>query len=341
MRVSAELLRDLARLSQTDRTVLSAYVSLAQGWDGVKQFLIREHKRLQPVLSTDEKDLFETSLSFLEDYIKERKSQNFHGPGLAFFADLGADYMQGVELTVAPTAFVAVDNEAIIHPLALELDEYEPIGVIMIDASCTRILIAAGSVLDDMDALCTKIHHLSKVGGWSQMRYQRRRQKQVQHFARDVIEKATDAFNDAGVKRVVIAGRDRMITALEQELPRVWQNRVIATVRWDLADKDRTFLEKIRPILEQAERDQEKTLLDQLIGELRRGGLAVAGINDTVQALERAQVDTLFVSSGMDKEMCEKLVSRAEATGAYVEFIPKNEVISTLGGVGALLRFRI
>jgi peptide subunit release factor 1 (eRF1) len=340
MRVSAELLRNLARLSQTDRTVLSAYMDLTQGWDSVKQFLKKEHKRLLPVLSPDEKDLFETSLSFLEDYIKERKSQNYHGPGLAFFADLGADYMQGVELAVAPDPFIAVDNEAIIHPLALELDEYEAIGVIMIDASCTRILIAAGSVLDDMDALCTKIHHLSKVGGWSQMRYQRRRQKQVQHFARDVIDKATDVFDDAGVKRIVIAGRDRMITALEAELPKAWQDKVIATVRWDLADKDKAFLTKIRPLLEQAERDQEKTLLDQLIGEIRRDGLAVAGFDDTMQALERAQVDTLFVNRGMDKVRCEQLVSRAEATGAYVEFIPANEHITAVGGVGALLRYR-
>ncbi len=341
MRVSSGLLRDLARLSQTDRTVLSAYLSLDMGWDSMKEFVIKEKKKLLPVLTRDEKDYLETSLSFLEDFVKEKKAEGFRGPGLAYFADLGADYTQGVELAVAPDSFVAVDNEAIIHPLALELDEYEPIGIIMIDASCTRILIAAGRVMDDMDALCTKIHHLSKVGGWSQMRYQRRRQKQVQHFARDVIDKATDVFNDAGVKRVVIAGRDRMITALEAELPKVWHDRIIATLRWDLADKDKAFLEKIRPLLEQAERDQERTLLDQLVGELRRDNLAVAGIDNTLRALERAQVDTLFVSRGLDKATCEKLASLAGSTGAYVEFIPENKIMDTLGGVGALLRFRL
>lgn len=341
MRVSTGLLRDLARLSQTDRTVLSAYLSLAQGWDGMKEFLKKEHKRLLPILNTGEKDHFETSLSFLQDFIKEKKSGGFHGPGLAFFADLGADYMQGVELTVAPQPFIAVDNEAIIHPLALELDEYEPIGIIMIDASCTRILTAAGQVMDDMDALCTKIHHLSKVGGWSQMRYQRRRQKQVQHFAREVLERATEVFDKAGVKRVVIAGRDRMITALEAELPKNWHNRVIATVRWDLAGNDRSFLEKIRPILEKAERDQEKTLLEQLVGELRRNNLAVAGVDDTLRALRQAQADTVFVSRGLDTDTCENLVSLAESTGASVEFVPKSGVIDTLGGAGALLRFKI
>ncbi|UCC12440.1 MAG: hypothetical protein JSW02_02585, partial [candidate division WOR-3 bacterium] len=128
--------------------------------------------------------------------------------------------------------------------------------------------------------------------------------------------------------------------ALEAELPKVWQDRIIATLRWDLADQDKAFLEKVRPLLEQAERDQEKTLLEQLVGELRRDNLAVAGIDNTLKALERAQVDTLFVSRGLDKAACEKLVSLAGSTGAYVEFIPENEIMDTLGGVGALLRFR-
>ncbi|GAG96775.1 unnamed protein product, partial [marine sediment metagenome] len=217
MEITEKLLRQLAQLEQTDRTVLSVYLDLRRGWDAVKHFIDKESSRLLPLLNKEEKDYFETSLSFLFDYLTEKKRKNFHGPGLAFFADLGADFTEGVELTVAPVPLLAVDDEAIIHPLALQLDEYEPVGVIMIDASCTRILIVAGQVMEDMDGFCKKIHHLSKVGGWSQMRYQRRRDKQIQHFTRDVIDKASAIFNEERVNRIVIAGRNRMITALEQE----------------------------------------------------------------------------------------------------------------------------
>ena len=94
-------------------------------------------------------------------------------------------------------------------------------------------------------------------------------------------------------------------------------------------------------MLEQAERDQEKTLLDQMVGELRRDNLAVAGVDDAMQALQRAQVDTLFVSRSLDKETCEKLTRLAGTTGASVEFIPENEIMKSLGGAGALLRFKI
>jgi peptide chain release factor subunit 1 len=245
-------------------------------------------------------------------------------------------------MTVVPKQFIAVDDEAVIHPLALELDEYEAIGVIMIDASCTRILITAGQIIEDVDSLCTKIHHLSKVGGWSQMRYQRRRQKQIHHFTKDVLEKATAVFSESGVRRIIIAGRDRMITALEQELPKAWAEKVIAKVRWDLNEPGREFVKKIKPMLEQAERDQEKVLVDQLVRELRRGELGVAGFDATMKALSMAQVDILFVSKGIDARTCEKLVSLAQSTGAYVEFVPvDNKTLAALGNVGGLLRYKI
>jgi peptide chain release factor subunit 1 len=342
MQVSEQLLRELAQLAQTERTVLSAYLDLTKGWDAVKHFIDKEHSRLLPILSKEEKDYFETSVSFLFDFLKKKKTEKYHGPGLAFFVDLGADYTRGVELTVSPEPLLAVDDEAIIHPLALQLDEYEPIGVIMIDAACTRILIAAGQVIEDIDGFCKKIHHLSKVGGWSQMRYQRRRDKQIKHFAKDVIDKASEIFNEAGVKRIVIAGRNRMITALEQEFSQKWHDRVIARVPWDLDAGDKDFLQKIRPILEQTERNQEKDLLEKLVAELRRGGLAISGIDNTLKALKIGQVDTLLISKGIDFKISEELTSLAENTGAYVEFVPKeNRTLTQIGGVGALLRYKI
>lgn len=342
MRVSHELLRELARLAETDRTVMSVYLDVTRGWDSAREFVERESKKLLSLLEKTEKDYFETSLSFLGDYINDKKAAGFHGPGIAFFADLGADFVRGVELVSAPEPLLAIDDEAIIYPLALELDEYEPIGVIMIDAHCTRIMIVAGQVLEDVDTFCKRIHHLSKVGGWSQMRYQRRRAKQIQHFVQDAIDKASAIFDNAGIKRIVIAGRDRMITALEKAFPKQWKEKVVATVRWDLDAANQDFLHKIRPVLEQAERDQEKNLLQSVVAELRRTGLAVSGIDATLKALNMGQVDTLFLSENLDFETKEELTSRAEATAAYVESVPgKNEVIAKLGGTAALLRFKL
>ncbi len=336
------LLRELSMLSATERSVLSVYLKTEHGWDGAGRFINQESKRIIPLLSPGEKEYFETSISFLDDVLKEKKRDGFKGPGIAFFADLGADYLKIVDLKMPPEPLLAVDKEAIIHPLAMQYDEYERIGVIMIDAHCVRILLVTGLIIDDMDRFCKKIHHLSKVGGWSQMRYQRRRLKQVQHFARDVVDKAEAVFGEANVRRILIAGRDRMITALEGELSQKLKSKVIATVRWDLNAADSDFLHKIRPVMEETERNEEKELVTKMIGELRRGGLGIAGVEDARSALVRGQVDTLIISGSIDAKIIEQLTSLAKKTGAAVEFVPgDNKILLSIGGVGALLRYRL
>ena len=340
--ISEELLRELARLAETERSILSAYLTLEHGWEKAEYFVKQESRRLQPLLELKEKGYFDTSISLLYDYLRDKKQAGFKGPGLAFFADLGADYVKGIELTMPPEPLLAVDKEAIIHPLAVQLDEYEQIGVIMIDAHCARVLLVAGRVMDDMERYCKKIHHLSKVGGWSQMRYQRRRLKQVKHFARDVVEKASAIFSEANVRRILIAGRDRMITALEHELGQNWKDKLITTIRWDLDAADRDFLKKIRPIMEGVERTEEKELLQKLITEVRISGLGVAGAVGTRDALKMGQVDTLIISESLPFNESEELTSLAKSTGAYVEFVPKeNKVLTGLGGVGAMLRYKM
>ncbi len=341
MRLTEALIVELAKLTETERTILSVYLDLRNGLDAVKHFIDKESARLLPFLNKEEKDYFETSISFLFDTLKKRKNDIFSYPGFAFFADLGANFIREVELTEPPETLVAIDEEPIIHPLAMQLEKFEPVGVIMIDAACARISIVAGEKMEDLDGICENIHHLTKAGGWSQMRYQRRRNKQIHNFVKDVITDAIDIFSESKIKRIIIAGRDRMITALEQELPKEWDDKIITKMRWDLDAPDKEFISKIRPILEERERNHEKDLLDKLVTELKRGGLAINGLEPTKKALIQGQVDAILLSEGLDAKTKEDLTTNAETTGAYIEFIPKeNDVLKNLGNVGAILRYK-
>jgi peptide subunit release factor 1 (eRF1) len=152
---------------------------------------------------------------------------------------------------------------------------------------------------------------------------------------------AIHIFKESNIKRIIIAGRNRMIVALKLEFPKDWGNKVIAEIPWDLDYPDKEFISKIRPILEATERNHEKNLLDKLVAELKRGGLAINGVEETKTALERGQVDSVLISQALDFKDAEKLTNLAEATGAYVEFIPKdNETLKALDNVGAILRYK-
>jgi len=342
MYVSKELLRELASLEQTGRTIISAYINLRLGWDRAEEELREEIERLGPVLTSEEKEYFNTSVEFIFDYFEKQRESNFNGPAMAFFIDLGEGYSTGVELTIPHKTSVSADNQAIIMPLAMELDEFEPVGVIIADASGARISISAGKVIDDMHAIDVKIHHLSKVGGWSQMRYQRRRDKQILHFAKDVADAAVEIFSNQKVNRILLAGRDRILTAIESELPQKWRKMVVETIKWDLAVSDDEFILKIAPALVRAEREQEQQILARFLSEYRRGGLAKAGIIHVQKALELGQVDTLIVDQDIDSALLEELVSKAQTISAFVEFVPpRNAKLAKFGGVGALLRYSL
>ncbi|MGB7054545.1 MAG: hypothetical protein WBE28_04410, partial [bacterium] len=120
-----------------------------------------------------------------------------------------------------------------------------------------------------------------------------------------------------------------------------WKDKVVTKIRWDLDAADMDFLKKIRPIMEGVERAEEEELLQELVTEVRRGGLGVAGISQTRDALKMGQVDTLIISKSLPFNESEELTSLAKSTGAHVEFVPKeNKVLNSLGGAGALLRYK-
>ena len=119
-----------------------------------------------------------------------------------------------------------------------------------------------------------------------------------------------------------------------------------------------------------AETDAER--VHRMLDAWRGGGLAVAGPAATLEALQLGQVDELLVSSTpqtiapettpevpMTSELhavetsdpaaveaprlivADELVTRAEQTGARVRFIEDAALLEPVGGVGALLRFRL
>jgi hypothetical protein len=125
------------------------------------------------------------------------------------------------------------------------------------------------------------------------------------------------------------------------------------------------------PALASFERDAAR-IRGYLRDELRpsSNGLAVVGSRDTLTALYQGQVDELLLSASTQEIVCEEevieetpanihskpqasfksrephlvaadmLVARARLSGARVTFIEDPELLSGVGGIGALLRYR-
>ena len=336
------VLRAAAELSSPDRSVLTAYLDLSGGWERAESVLDSRAAHLGRTLSRDEREALDVTVELVRERLAGYRVEGWRRPGLVVFASLSDGSLISLGLPDAPRQMVAVDDEAMVWQLALMLDEYEPVGVIVVDGSRARVLVAAGEISEEHATSRPQVRHLAKVGGWSQMRYQRRRDQDIRRAAHELVEKAVEAFEEAGVGRVVLAGRDELMTAVDSRLPHHWRERVVGRIDWDLDAEERQLLGEAQRAAERAEREEETAALAELVGELRRGGLAVAGIRDTRRALAWGAVETLFLGPSCAAESREELASAAVTTSAEVEAIVEHGTpLDETEGVAALLRFPV
>lgn len=214
-------------------------------------------------------------------------------------------------------------------------------------------------------------HVLSKSapGGWSQRRFQQRAENTWEDNAEMVAEELSRLAKQIDAALVVAAGDVRALEMLEKALPQEVAAifRTIPGGRGAGTDRDEMEKEARRQvdILLDEETGQ---VLDRFREEIGQRDLAVQGAGPTLEALSRAQVDTLLVYDhpeddrtawfgldpipvgaaessltelGVDRRsegrLVDVLVRATLGTGAGVRVIPGGSGVTD--GVGALLRW--
>jgi peptide subunit release factor 1 (eRF1) len=195
------------------------------------------------------------------------------------------------------------------------------------------------------------------MGGWSQMHYQRRIDGQRAAHVREVVEALERVVAQEGLRQVVLAGDEVALPLLRAELPPPLAAMVVDVLQMDAHSPEhevlRASLEALRR--HDAETDAERTA--QVLDEYRAGGLGVVGVRETEAALVLGQVHELLISADpaalregeldapavpeRQVELSERLVTMARQTDAVVHFVEDAALLAELGGVGAMLRYRL
>jgi stalled ribosome rescue protein Dom34 len=98
----------------------------------------------------------------------------------------------------------------------------------------------------------------------------------------------------------------------------------------------------VEPILREVERREGESVVEQLVAEVQRHGLGVAGLEATKRALEAGQARTLVIDDQRELPEAERadLARLVALTSARVETVSGEPALIAIGGVGALLRYR-
>ena len=225
-------LRTLAEMQAPERAFLSLYLSGPAAWPALDKQLEQTTALLGDI--PDEKEYFAQNAKQTRKYLKQHPPA---GP-LCLFACRALDFFAAYELPVAAADLVWVDSSPYIRPLAEMCDEYETFAVVVADNKVARVFLVASAKAQDERRIKGEVKNHVKKGGWSQQRYERRRDKQLLLYAKEIAAALADLQRENAFARLLLVGSRETLAEIESALPAELKQKLVGEKAMDLHQAD-------------------------------------------------------------------------------------------------------
>jgi len=258
-----------------------------------------------------------------------------------------------------------------LRPL-LELDEKAPSTlVVFIDTESARLVLLTAEGADEEVALRADVPGHHSRGGWAQLaqsRYQRHTQDHRARHFEAVVASLTGLVDAHGVRRIILAGEPRNVAVFRQELPSLIATYVLGVVAGARHEAIGVIVDRAAEYLSHVEGQREAEGVDATLTAAAKRGKGVAGLDATLEAINRGAVHRLYLVKGwrapgrrcggcgmlhagfswtcptcggeaLTVELGEVMAERVAAVGGTVETIEGHQPLAAAGGVAAELRY--
>jgi len=358
-------LRELSELRGNGRDVVSAYFS---GEHGLSQLASRE-RHLRDLLEDDEMEAenFERSMQRIRDLLADHSVRK--AEGVCFFSSEVLDFARGYPISMPVPNRLIVGPAPFIRPLAELQDEYETFAMVVCSNDRTRIHLVTNEVTEVEAAIKGGIKNHVRKGGWSQQRYERRRDEQLSRYGEDVSNELQQIVKDYDINRIVLLGSDESIRAIEEELPEQIAEKIVAREPFDLDRSKDEMLEAAYESYFEDERESEIDLWERIKNYSMSDGRAVTGAEPTLQAAKIGRVEAAIVTRDAKQkgtrcpacddvfatqvdqcpecqstdvfpvDLIDAIARYLELTSARIDFSDPIKGLTKCGDVAALLRY--
>ena len=290
-------------------------------------------------------------------------------PGVALFACAGADLW--VEFP-SPLPFDdewTVADRPMLRQLARLDEDYTNALLVLVDSRAARIYeVVLGGFLAETD-FASEVPGRHKQGGWAQARYQRHVQEHIDRHYKEVAAYIASYMAAHPHTQLILSGHDDIVAGFRHWLAPSVQAQVLETVALDMHDDRHRLLEVAQDVLQRHEREEELATVQLLVNRAGHGGLAVLGLQATVEAVNTARVHKLVMQKDVHHpgwrcrtcgvlaaethlacvqcggevttvELGEAMVQAVLQADGLVELIAPDPRLAAYEGVGALLRYQ-
>ncbi len=293
------------------------------------------------------------------------------GRSLALFSCTQNDFFRVFQLALPLHDAVFVGSRPNVRPLADLLDDYGGYGVVLIDQQGARLFyFHLGELMEQDGVIGTEIKH-AKHGEDSAFRggQTRAHEEMVERNMKIAAEFADAFFEQKKIRRILIGGTDHNVALFRSQLPKAWQSLIVGTFAVDMTANHTEVLSRALEVGRQAEQKRETHVVETLITATAKGSGGVAGLEDTLDAVNNGQVKTLVILQqyhipGFRCADCGALTAASEgacsgcggglqpvtdvvnqavgsvlAHGGDIETIGESDALRQAGEIGAFLRY--
>ena len=376
--LTADRLRELAELRPGGR-VLSVYLNLdptdfatpAARSSAIGSLIDEAGRRVKAEegLSHAERQALDEDVKRVRDYLRGPSFSADGAHGLAVFSAGAADVFQTMKLPRAVEPRVVVDDSPWVEPLAgmLSVDRWV---VLLANRRAARLFEGRRDSFSEVASFVDDVRGQSDTGGLSESRYERSQIEEHEEHLRRAAHEAFKQFNRAPFDHFLVGVPAESRRALESALHASLRGRLRGFIEVDV---ERAAADDVTRAaageVERAERDRERDRLDRLIEGIATGGRGVAGLDETLGALNERRVETLLIAEGFSApgslsegsgllhslesgtspvdgsaliprgDIVESAIEAALAQSAEVLVVRHHDDLAARGSLGAVLRF--
>ena len=286
--------------------------------------------------------------------------------GAVVFSSSGAGLFEVVRLPRPISSEVVIDDSPFIEPLTT-LPGTDGYCVLLINRQLARILIGGSEVMREVASIVDDVHGWHDQGGWSQARYQRGIAKEAHDHIKHAADELFKRFQRGAVQRLIIGTPEEMRGEIESSLHSYLRDRIAGWLDIDVRSGPAEVAKEAAQIIERDERERERGWLERLRGELGRKARGVAGLADTLSALNERRVEAILIQNGFRAEgfatassdflstepgssptgeelqrredVLEPALESALEQSAEVVIVRHHPDLEALGSIGAVLRY--
>jgi peptide chain release factor subunit 1 len=298
--------------------------------------------------------------------------QSSNAPGLAAFAADQRKFWQPLELPHGPRNRVVFDANFYVRPLASILEKYSHICVLLLDrreAVWYDVLMGEIKFLDKVQSDVPKRVKEGGFEGTAEKNIERHIDAHLQEHHKKVALRTFEISKKNPFDWLFIGAEENHVAEFESHLHSYLCDKIKAHLHARVIESPAKVLQEVLEVEARLKKAEEEGVVQRLITELERGGLATSGLRDTIHRLNQFEVQSLVVTHNFSRpgrvcpthrflylddlkcpiddkktDVVQDLVDEAIETvlkrGGTVRQVEPPSKLDRYGGIGAFLKYK-